>query len=415
MKFDRKRWIRTAALGAAVLILGGCQGTAYEPVKLAASQEDRQEETETAATETAVTETAETATAAEETDIVLEPEAEHADSEPLAESAASSADTDSGAQADTLLFSGDVLLSDHVLNAYERGGGIGGVLDPGYRQVIHDAGFFMVNQEFPFSDRGTAAPDKQYTFRLPPEKVSIFQEMEIDGVTLANNHALDFGTEALLDSCGVLDAAGILHTGAGADLAAARIPVTAQVGEKSVAVIGATRVIPVADWAAGNGHPGMLAAYDPTALIETIRTLRPQYDYLVVMIHWGIERADHPEEYQRTLGKSLIDAGADLVVGSHPHVLQGVEYYQGKPIVYSLGNFVFGSSIPKTALLEVSLKTETPALRLIPGTSSAGYTRMLSDEAAKQEFYQYIEGISFDVSIGGDGVLHPKEAEKQSP
>ena len=76
----------------------------------------------------------------------------------------------------------------------------------------------MANQEFPFSNRGQAAEDKQYTFRLPEEKVSILNEMNIDLVTLANNHALDFGTDALLDTCRVLDQAGIKHVGAGANL-----------------------------------------------------------------------------------------------------------------------------------------------------------------------------------------------------
>ena len=137
----------------------------------------------------------------------------------------------------SLLFGGDVLLSDHVLNAYQRTGGIQGVLDEGYRKLIEDSSFFMVNQEFPFSDRGVQAEDKQFTFRLPTEKVSIFREMGIDGVTLANNHALDFGQDALLDSIAVLDQAGILHTGAGENLEKASVPVTAEIQGMKIAVI----------------------------------------------------------------------------------------------------------------------------------------------------------------------------------
>jgi poly-gamma-glutamate synthesis protein (capsule biosynthesis protein) len=101
----------------------------------------------------------------------------------------------------------------------------------------------------------------------------------------------------------------------------------------------------------------------------------------------------------------LIDAGADLVIGAHPHVLQGIEYYQGKPIIYSLGNFIFGSSIPRTALLKVTLEPSTgeTALQLLPGTSSAGYTHMLETTSQKQEFAQYMTGISFGVNIDADG------------
>ena len=108
----------------------------------------------------------------------------------------------------TLLFAGDVYFSDHVMNAYNQAGGIGGVLDAGIRADIGAADIFMVNQEFPFTNRGTAAEDKQFTFRIPPEKVSMLTEMGVDIVTMANNHILDFGPEGITDSLAALDGAG---------------------------------------------------------------------------------------------------------------------------------------------------------------------------------------------------------------
>ena len=116
-------------------------------------------------------------------------------------------------------------------------------------------------------------------------------------------------------------------------------------------------------------------------------------------VHWGIERDERPQDYQRTMGKQYIDAGADMVIGSHPHVLQGMEYYKGKPIIYSLGNFIFGSSIPRTALLKADWDGVTLSLELVPGTSSGGYTRAMTDDAEKQEFYQYMTSISYDVAV----------------
>ena len=328
-----------------------------------------------------------------------------------------------------LLFSGDIYLSDHVLNAYDRAGDISGVLDDGYRSLIGEADYFAANQEFPFSSRGQQAPDKQYTFRLPESRVSLMNEIGVDLVTLANNHALDFGTDALLDTVSTLDQAGILHVGAGADSEAARQPAIVDVNGVRVGFIGASRVIPVASWTAGASSPGMLTAYDPALLVQTIQETRPLCDYLVVLIHWGVERAEMPVDHQTSLGRQCIDAGADLVVGSHPHVLQGIEYYRGKPIVYSLGNFIFGSSIPRTALLEVSLtpqETSSDAsqdspqdasrdanvspdasLTLHPGTSSGGFTRMVTEPAKKEEFFQYLEGISFDISIDESGAVTP--------
>lgn len=304
-----------------------------------------------------------------------------------------------------LLFSGDVLLSNYVLSAYENAGGMEGVLDENYRGLIEETDFFFVNEEFPFSNRGTQAPDKQYTFRLPPEKVHILQEMGVDGVSLANNHALDFGVDALLDTCQVLDDAGIDRTGAGASLDEAKKAVEVVIQDKKIAIIGATRVIPVAEWATHGDRPGMLATYDPAILLEEIKELDAKHDYVIVFVHWGVERADRPEEYQRNMGKMYIDAGADLVIGAHPHVLQGIEYYQGVPIVYSLGNFVFGSSIPKTMLLEVILNPVSLRLKVHPGTSSSGYTRMITDSQEKETFYDYLESISYGVSFEDGNVM----------
>lgn len=296
----------------------------------------------------------------------------------------------------TLLFAGDVYLSNHVLNAYNNAGGIHGVLDEGIREEIDAADIFMVNQEFPFTERGTAAADKQYTFRLPPQKVSMFHEMGIDIVTLANNHILDFGEVGLLDSCETLDNAGVRYVGGGPDFDRASQLEMITVGDKVIGFLGASRVYMATSWAAGKDHPGVFSTYDPTLPLEAIEEAKEQCDYLVVYVHWGVERETTPKEYQKVMGRQYIDAGADLVVGSHPHVLQPVEYYNGKPIVYSLGNFVFGSSIPKTALLKIELSgeggweqgvvgeeqgtEESPVkLTMIPCTSSAGYTRLIGE------------------------------------
>lgn len=303
-----------------------------------------------------------------------------------------------------LLFAGDIYLSDHVLNAYNKAGGIGGVLDQNYLDRIAEADIFMVNEEFPFSSRGTAA-DKTYTFRLPPEKISMFHEMGIDIVTLANNHTLDYGREALEDSCMTLDEAGIRYVGAGNDLNRAKQLEVMEVQGKKIGFLGASRVVPYGDWTATENRSGLFLTYDPTQLLKEIESAKEQCDYLVVYVHWGIERNEKPETYQKTMGRQYIDAGADLVIGSHPHVLQGIEYYNGKPIVYSMGNFVFGSSIPKTMLLQAEISDGDVSLSLIPGTSSAGYTRTL-DASKHREFYNFMESISFDISIDENGGVH---------
>lgn len=308
----------------------------------------------------------------------------------------------------SLLFAGDIYLSpEHVLNAYDRAGGITGILDQPLRDEIASADLFMANEEFPFSERGVAAQDKQYTFRIPPARLSVMQEIGPDIVALANNHILDYGTDAMLDTCALLDGAGIRRVGAGADLTEAKKLEVMDAGGKKIGFLAASRVIPVASWTAGKSHPGVLTTYDPAILLTEIEAAQEKCDYLVVYIHWGIERNTKPEEYQRTLARQYIDAGADLVVGSHPHVLQGIEYYRGKPILYSLGNFIFGSSIPRTMLARVELDEENRAvLSVIPATSSAGYTRRIEAEN-RAEFYDNLSELSFGITIDGNGTIHP--------
>lgn len=308
--------------------------------------------------------------AADETNPHLTLETESAAPEPASEEAVQEEEEI------ILLFAGDVYFSNYVLNAYDQAGGIAGVLDEGIREEISQADIFMVNQEFPFTERGTAAEDKQFTFRLPPTRVSMLTEMGVDIVTLANNHILDFGEEGLLDSVAVLDEAGILHVGGGKDLDEAVRLETIEVKGKTIGFLGTSRVYMDPSWAAGAGHPGVFSTYDPTMAVEKIKEAKEQCDYLVVYVHWGVERETTPKDYQRAMGRQYIDAGADLVIGSHPHVLQETEFYAGKPIVYSLGNFVFGSSIPETKLVRVVLTGDEVGVTDIFCTSSGGYTRL---------------------------------------
>ncbi len=325
------------------------------------------------------------------------------DSDESTESAKEQSLTEETDEAVSLLFAGDIYFSEHVLNAYDHAGGIGGVLGESLRETIAESDLFMANLEFPFSDRGTKAADKQFTFRVSPSRVSVLQEIGPDLVTVANNHALDYGTDALIDTCDTLDAAGILHVGAGKNLEEAKKPQIIEKNGKKIGFIGVTRVFPTGDWAASTTRPGMFSAYDTAPVVNEIQKLKEQCDYLVVYIHWGIERNTQPESYQREIGHQYIDAGADLVVGSHPHVLQGIENYNGKWILYSLGNFVFGSSIPETMLVKANVDGDgETSLSMVPATSSAGYTREL-DAGKKNAFYQKMQELSTGVVIDENG------------
>lgn len=305
-------------------------------------------------------------------------------------------------EAVTLLFTGDVLLSQYVLNNYDRTG-ITGVLGEGLLEKMNNADIAIVNQEFPFSTRGVQAEDKQFTFRVNPSYVSVLKDMGVDMVTIANNHILDFGDEALLDSMDTLEEAGILYAGAGKDKERAMELQVMEVHGMKIGLLAASRVIPVPSWNIENHQPGVFCTYDPGLLLEEIEKAKENCDYLCVYVHWGIERNTTPEDYQKSMAKQYIDAGADAVIGSHPHVLQGIEFYQGKPIFYSLGNFIFNQDIASTMAVQIEIDKEGGnEISLIPASASGAKTESLGEEE-NQRFYRELEELSFGVSIDEEG------------
>ena len=132
-------------------------------------------------------------------------------------------------------------------------------------------------------------------------------------------------------------------------------------------------------------------------------------DYVTVYIHWGIEREAYPEDYQRDIATRCINAGADLIIGSHPHVLQGVEYIENVPVFYSLGNYVFNDSLDRTAGVKVIVQQDGSATyQLLPANTKSSCTALM-DDAGTQNVYQYMNDISFNVSVDGQGYVTDSE------
>ncbi|WP_413167325.1 CapA family protein [Capilliphycus salinus ALCB114379] len=253
----------------------------------------------------------------------------------------------------TLMFGGDVTLSDHFERvvgddhtwAFEK-------LDE-YREVD----VAMVNLENPLTRSTLRRPNKQFNFKADPEAVQVLASGGVDIVNLANNHAMDYEGEGLIETLETLENAGIHAVGAGRDLTEARRPEILEVKGQRIAYFGYYD----ADFhAAGEKTPGTNPRYDERVAAD-IQAVRDQVDWIIVNFHWGVELAQYPGDWQIELARFTIEQGADLVVGHHPHVLQGAEIYKGRPIVYSLGNFIFGGNSRTdydTAVLKVSLKAD---------------------------------------------------------
>ena len=294
-----------------------------------------------------------------------------------------------------LLFAGDVYLSGYVTGNYDSEG-ISGVVDERLLTEMQNVDIFMINEEFPFGTTGTPAEDKQFTFRVNPSYISVFKDMGVDIVSLANNHVLDYGKEPLGETFQVLKENNIFYVGAGTDLTDASALRTIEAGEETYGFLSASRVIPVVEWDVRNSQPGVFTTYDETLLIEAIQKAKENCDFLTVYVHWGIERNTMPEAYQKQLAHAYIDAGADLVIGAHPHVLQGIEAYNGKLIFYSLGNFIFNQSIEKTMLVKMVKNEENIEYFVLPAHAVGAKTQAVED---MESFENYMESISTGITI----------------
>ena len=236
-------------------------------------------------------------------------------------------------------FVGDVMFAGNVADLLARHG-----YDYPYRHVrglLDAADVTVANLETPVTEAGEPQT-KEYVYRSSPAALPALREAGVDLVTLANNHSMDYGIPGLLDTMAYLDRAGIAYVGAGRNIDEAYTPKTLDIRGVRAAFVGLTRVYSEPWWQAGR-DPGVAGTYDyrlPQAL-NAIRRAKSEADLVVVYVHWGVERRETPADYQRELARRYVDAGADLVVGSHPHVLQGFERYKGKWIAYSLGNFIF--------------------------------------------------------------------------
>lgn len=303
----------------------------------------------------------------------------------------------------TMTFAGDVLLRDYFYEALKQTG-VTGIVDSKVLRQLKDSDLTCVNQEFPIGVTGEPA-DKTYTFRVEPDATQYMVDMGIDVVTLANNHSLDYGRSALEETFQALEEAGIGYVGAGRNIEEAKASYDVEIKGKNISILGASRVLPYGSWNAGTETLGVLSTYEPQALLEAIEQAEEQSDFTVVYVHWGVEKSTQPEEYQRTLAKQYIDAGADLVLGSHPHVLQGFEYYKGVPIVYSLGNFIFNNRTTDSMMVEATINDNlTCSLRVIP-CGMSGVKMTAKGESACEEAYKYLESISYNVEIDENGYL----------
>ncbi|MFG6489127.1 CapA family protein [Roseateles sp. BYS78W] len=232
-----------------------------------------------------------------------------------------------------LAWMGDVMLADGPGRSIARG------RDPfaAVMTVMKAADLRIANLECVIATGGTRVA-KPWTFRAHPRVLAVLRR-HVDVVSLANNHSGDFGPAAFAQMLGRLERAGLPYFGGGADLRVAHRPAIIERQGLRIALLGYNEMFPRL-FEAGPGSPGIAWA-DEEQIVADIRAARAEADVVIPYMHWGQEHSETAHARQRALARLMIRAGADAVVGTHPHVRQDTELIDGKPVIYSLGNFVF--------------------------------------------------------------------------
>ena len=317
----------------------------------------------------------------------------------------------------SLVFGGDINFDPRYANMNALAGRQNGIYDclsENLRQTLSGADICMLNNEFPYSRQGSPTPNKKYTFRADPDSVKYMKELGVDIVSLANNHAYDYGPDALLDTFSTLEDAGIPYVGAGRNLQDAEKPVYFTAGGMKIAIVSATQIErndPPDTKQATDTTPGVLRTLDPEKFDSVISAAKSSADFVIVYVHWGTENVNEYEASQKQLAESFVQSGADLILGDHPHVLQGFEYVDDVPVLYSLGNFWFSSKDLDNGVVKVTLKDKKlSSEQFIPCRQKGCFTKMMVQDT-DSDYTRILEEMrtysAADVNIDDDGFVSP--------
>lgn len=311
----------------------------------------------------------------------------------------------------TLLFAGDILMDDHyaVMSTFHnRGNDINQAFDQGLLEQMRNADIFMINNEFTFTSRGTPTVNKKFTFRANPGNVSMYEEMGVDIVSVANNHIYDYGEISLLDTLDTLEQAEIPYVGAGRNLQEAMTPVYYIANGMKIAFVSATQIernsVPDTKEATQDSA-GVLRCMNPDNLLLVIEEAKKNSDYVILYIHWGTESQEAIDWLQEQQAPIYAQAGVDLIIGDHPHCLQKMDSVEGVPVIYSLGNFWFNSRTQNSCVVKVALRAgEMESFQFIPCRQSDCRTALLTGQE-KTEVLDYMRTISPNVTIDEEGYV----------
>jgi poly-gamma-glutamate synthesis protein (capsule biosynthesis protein) len=306
---------------------------------------------------------------------------------------ASATPTPTGPPTITLAFGADVQFEERTLKLLDNPQTAFGPI----AKTLSAADIAMVNLETAVTDRGTPEP-KQFHFRAPTTAYDALKAAGVDVVTLANNHTLDYGRVGLDDTLNAAKQHNFPIVGAGANAAAAYAPWITEVKGVKIAFIGMSTVNELATtWAAKDNRSGIAMGQDQQRAVQAVRDAGTKADVVVVNMHWGTQYESCPTDGQKSLAQALVDAGADIIVGSHVHQFQGQGWLGKTYVFYGMGNFLWrtndaatndtgvvrvslqGTQIVKTEFLPAYIDRHTGQPKLVTGAEAARITKEVDD------------------------------------
>ncbi|WP_188388729.1 CapA family protein [Priestia taiwanensis] len=311
----------------------------------------------------------------------------------------------------TLTFSGDTMFDWGLRPVIAKHGA-----DYPFQHVkseVEKADYSFVNLESTFTTRSEKFNGQLFWIKSDPSTLQAVKNTGFDLVNLGHNHSLDYLEEGLVDSITHVEEAGFDYIGAGRNEEEAYKPKEVEIKGKKFKFFTFVRFYPDYRWVATKDKPGVPNGYDLDLLIEKINEQKGDADYVIVYMHWGIEKTNTPAPYQKEYVKRMVEeAGVDAIVGSHPHWLQGFEYYNGVPVAYSLGNFLFPDYVKghsaETGVLTLKAKGDKIDMSFNPYMIR---NNQISPVEGKErtKMLKYLQSVSPKVTIDEDGNVTAKE------
>jgi poly-gamma-glutamate synthesis protein (capsule biosynthesis protein) len=301
--------------------------------------------------------------------------------------------TPTGPPTITLAFGGDVHFAERTLKLLDNPQTAFGPI----AETLSAADIAMVNLETAVTERGTPEP-KQFHFRAPATAYDALKAAGVDVATLANNHTLDYGRVGLDDTLNAAKQRSFPIVGAGENAAEAYAPWITEVKGVKIAFLGMSTVNELAStWVAKDNRSGLAMGQDQQRAVQAVRDAAAKADVVVVDMHWGTEYNSCPTAGQKSLAQALVDAGADIIVGSHVHQFQGQGWLGKTYVFYGMGNFLWwyndaatndtgvvrvtlhGTQIVKTEFLPAYIDRQTGQPKLVQGAEATRITKEVDD------------------------------------